>query len=239
MSQPPKTRSSILASGTKSWILGVRASVRLPSRTVPNCVREPIGWPSPRFIASTPAINVVLTAPMPGIKMPNFPSAGAIVVFPLVGKLGISLGTARGLCSTLEKAYFPYAILSSYDTPRDKYNHGGIGGRRAACARRTLLSAEGISRRGIAGLGTKRVGSHQIDRKLRTRCRVPGCADARTGRLWRDSKATRDRRPAAPLCPRHGLRPVRPRSFPLGGARLSAQADRERAAGGGGRARPQ
>jgi hypothetical protein len=47
-------------------------------------VSEPIGCPNPRFTASTPAMNVVLTAPMPGIKIPNFPSAGAIVVFSLV-----------------------------------------------------------------------------------------------------------------------------------------------------------
>ena len=43
----------------------------------------------------------------------------------------------------------------------------------------------------------------------------------------------------APFHPRHGLRPVRARSFPLGGARLSAEADRERPAGGGRGARPQ
>src|SRR5579862_5969751 len=230
MSQPPKTRSSIFASGTKSWILGVRASVRLPSRTVPNCVNDPIGWPSPRFIASTPAINVVLTAPMPGINIPNLPSAGAIVVFPLVDKLQISLGSVRGLNQCLEKAYFPYAILSSYDTPRDKYNHGGLGRRRAARARRTLLFAEGISRRGIAGLRPKRAGSYQVDRKFRAGCRISGCADARIGRFWRHPKAARDRCSPAAFHPRHRVRPVCNRGFPLGSARLSAQAHRERAA---------
>src|ERR1035441_7891484 len=37
-----------------------------------------MGFPRPRFIASSPATNVVVTAPMPGIKTPNLPSAGAI-----------------------------------------------------------------------------------------------------------------------------------------------------------------
>src|ERR1039458_4049829 len=78
MSQPPTTRSSVFASGTKSLIAGVRPSVRFPKRTVPNWVREPMGFPKPRFMASKPAIKVVVTAPMPGIKTPNLPSAGAI-----------------------------------------------------------------------------------------------------------------------------------------------------------------
>ena len=47
MSQPPNTRSSSPASGTKSLIGGERPSVRFPSRTVPICVSEPIGLASP------------------------------------------------------------------------------------------------------------------------------------------------------------------------------------------------
>src|SRR5512134_1461546 len=57
---------------------GERPSVRLPSRTVPICVRLPIGFASPRRIASTPAMKVVATAPMPGSSTPSFPLAGAI-----------------------------------------------------------------------------------------------------------------------------------------------------------------
>ena len=49
-----------------------------PSRMVAIWVREPMGLPNPRRIASTPAKNVVVTAPIPGIRMPSFPSAGAI-----------------------------------------------------------------------------------------------------------------------------------------------------------------
>ena len=66
MSQPPNTMSSSRASGTKSLISGERLSVRLPSRMVPIWVRLPIGFASPRRAASTPAMNVVATAPMPG-----------------------------------------------------------------------------------------------------------------------------------------------------------------------------
>src|SRR6202158_3930416 len=86
MSQPPKTRSSRLASGTKSLILGERPSVRFPRRTVESCVSEPTGSPSPRLIASTPAMKVVETAPIPGIRTPNLPSAGAIWTLSLAGK---------------------------------------------------------------------------------------------------------------------------------------------------------
>jgi hypothetical protein len=41
-------------------------------------VSEPIGFASPRLTASTPAIVVVLTAPMPTSKTPSFPVASAI-----------------------------------------------------------------------------------------------------------------------------------------------------------------
>src|SRR4051794_20329900 len=84
MSQPPTTRSSSAASGTKSLISGLRPSVRFPSRTVESCVTEPIGLARPRLIASTPAMKVVVTAPIPGIRIPNFPSAGAILVIALI-----------------------------------------------------------------------------------------------------------------------------------------------------------
>src|ERR1700722_16788838 len=94
MSQPPNSRSSSFASGTKSLISGVRPSVRLPRRTVASCVRDPIGAPRPRLTASTPAMNVVLTAPIPGSSTPSLPSAGAIRTGPLVVKLQSSLGSA-------------------------------------------------------------------------------------------------------------------------------------------------
>src|SRR5258708_39296868 len=88
MSQPPNTRSFKPASGTKSLILGERASVRLPSRIAASCVSEPIGAAIPWRMASTPAINVVDTAPIPGIRTPSLPSAGAIWAGFLVDKNG-------------------------------------------------------------------------------------------------------------------------------------------------------
>src|SRR5262245_40388901 len=78
MSQPPNTRSSRGANGTTSLIFGDRPSVRLPRRTVPICVREPIGLANPLRMASTPAMVVVLTAPRPTRRTPSLPRAGAI-----------------------------------------------------------------------------------------------------------------------------------------------------------------
>src|SRR5438552_14829903 len=78
MSQPPNTMSSRRARGTRSAMRGARFSVRLPRRTVPIWVRLPMGRERPLRMASTPAMNVVATAPMPGSSTPSFPSAGAI-----------------------------------------------------------------------------------------------------------------------------------------------------------------
>src|SRR5437763_1733073 len=86
MSQQPISRSLMLASGTKSLIAGLRPSVRFPSRTVPSWVSDPMGLPRSRLKASSPAIKVVVTAPMPGIRTPSLPSAGAIRTFSLLGK---------------------------------------------------------------------------------------------------------------------------------------------------------
>src|SRR5260370_26583462 len=66
------------ASGTNFLIRGERPSVRLPSRMVPICVRDPTGCALPLRTSSTPAIKVVLTAPIPGRRIPNFPVAGAL-----------------------------------------------------------------------------------------------------------------------------------------------------------------
>ena len=49
---------------------------------VPIWVSEPMGFEIPRRIASTPAMKVVATAPIPGSKIPSFPVAGRISVFP-------------------------------------------------------------------------------------------------------------------------------------------------------------
>src|SRR4029077_11486159 len=78
MSHPPKERSFRSASGTNFLISGVRPSVRLPRRMVPICVSDPTGCALPLRTSSTPAMNVVLTAPIPGSRTPSFPLAGAI-----------------------------------------------------------------------------------------------------------------------------------------------------------------
>src|SRR6267142_4395417 len=78
MSQPPNTKSFKSLNGTNLLINGERASVRLPRRIVLSWVREPTGCAFPFRTSSTPAINVVLTAPIPGSNTPNLPFAGAI-----------------------------------------------------------------------------------------------------------------------------------------------------------------
>src|SRR5271163_4473670 len=78
MSQPPKVRSFNSASGTNFFTSGERPSVRLPRRIVPSCVRDPTGCDFPLRTNSTPAMKVVLTAPMPGMSIPSFPFGGAI-----------------------------------------------------------------------------------------------------------------------------------------------------------------
>jgi hypothetical protein len=40
---------------------------------------EPMGLAKPRRTASTPAMRVVATAPMPGIMIPSFPVAGLML----------------------------------------------------------------------------------------------------------------------------------------------------------------
>src|ERR1700730_15798027 len=78
MSQPPKTRSFNSPRGTNFLICGDLPSVRFPNRIAPTCVSEPTGCDLPGRTSSTPAMNVVLTAPIPGSNTPNFPLAGSI-----------------------------------------------------------------------------------------------------------------------------------------------------------------
>jgi hypothetical protein len=90
MSQPPNTKSFRSLSGTNYLINGERASVRLPRRIVLSWVSEPTGCAFLVLTSSTPAINVVLTAPIPGSNTPNLPFGGAI--FP-----GLSIPLLLGL----------------------------------------------------------------------------------------------------------------------------------------------
>ena len=90
MSQPPNTKSFSSPSGTNFLICGERPSVRFPKRIVPSWVSDPTGCDFPFRTSSTPAMNVVLTAPIPGNSTPNFPFAGAIFAgfsMPLLKKI--------------------------------------------------------------------------------------------------------------------------------------------------------
>jgi hypothetical protein len=49
------------------------------------CVSDPMGFDNPRRTLSTPAMNVVATAPRPGVKTPSFPVAGLTVERELTG----------------------------------------------------------------------------------------------------------------------------------------------------------
>ncbi len=77
-SQPPKTMSSRLASGTNSRIIGLRFSSFVPRRMCAIWLIDPIGGCRPWRAAMTPAMKVEETAPMPGVRTPSLPVAGAI-----------------------------------------------------------------------------------------------------------------------------------------------------------------
>src|SRR4051794_40049626 len=79
---------------------GDRCSVRLPRRMVPCWVNDPMGLEIPFRMASTPAMNVVATAPIPGVRMPSLPVAGRMsiglpvdfvrdIAAPFNGELGL------------------------------------------------------------------------------------------------------------------------------------------------------
>src|SRR5882757_3159534 len=91
MSQPVKTMSLRSAMGAKSVMRGLRFSVRLPRRMWPIWEREPMGLARPRRTASTPAMSVVATAPMPGIMTPNFPVAGLMLAAASVAARGVDM----------------------------------------------------------------------------------------------------------------------------------------------------
>ena len=77
-SQPPNTRSSSEARGTKSRMSGLRPSPRLPRRMCAICETDPIGASPDRRAVITPAMSVEDTAPSPGSNTPSLPVAGAI-----------------------------------------------------------------------------------------------------------------------------------------------------------------
>src|SRR5271157_2120445 len=111
MSQPVNTRSLSPARGRNSLIFGERPSVRLPRRMVPIWVSEPMGWAIPLRTASTPATNVVATAPMPGIITPSLPLAGSIAWPVTLCALLEDLTSTVVLFTSLVGDFFSFAIL--------------------------------------------------------------------------------------------------------------------------------
>src|SRR4051812_12627504 len=77
-SQAPKTRSSSAARGTIPGMGGARLWVLWRGGLGPFGGPAPIGRAAPRRTFSTPAMNVVATAPSPTHNTPSLPSAGAI-----------------------------------------------------------------------------------------------------------------------------------------------------------------
>jgi hypothetical protein len=74
---------------------------------VPICVSEPIGFDVPLRMASTPAMNVVATAPIPGVRIPSFPLAGRI-----------SMGFPAGFVGDMSGSFLP-GTLEGFQTSRD------------------------------------------------------------------------------------------------------------------------
>src|SRR5439155_19823693 len=86
-----------------------------------------MGLAKPRRTASTPAMSVVATAPMPGIITPNFPVAGLILAAASVAARGVDM-----LGNTLLCCDFP------------------LGGRLKYCALRMRLQSDGVVTRALA-----------------------------------------------------------------------------------------
>ena len=106
--------------GAKSLIRGVRLSVRLPRRMVPICVVEPMGFARPRRTASTPAINVVATAPIPGIMMPSLPVAGVMsAAWGVVAASGVDMFLVGPFCGAVFRQ--PDRLVSPVAAGRGKW----------------------------------------------------------------------------------------------------------------------
>ena len=64
----------------------------------PSARVEPMGLARPRRTASTPAMSVVATAPMPGIMTPSFPVAGLMLAAACVAAPGVDMLGGTLLC---------------------------------------------------------------------------------------------------------------------------------------------
>ncbi len=70
-----------------------------------------MGLAKPRRSASTPAMRVVATAPIPGIMMPSFPVAGLMLAAACVAASGVDmLGSALLWCDIPMLRTFKYRL---------------------------------------------------------------------------------------------------------------------------------
>ena len=94
---------------------------------VPIWVSDPMGLAMPLRTASTPATNVVATAPMPGIMMPSLPLGawislledfGSVFVLAFFGRVGMFKLLPHGLWECEANRYV--LVLSQHLQPRDQ-----------------------------------------------------------------------------------------------------------------------
>ncbi len=95
----PAAEDQVVQAGQRNEILDLGAAA---IGALPQADGGQLGERSDRLgpaglMASTPAMKVVVTAPMPGIRTPSFPSAGAIWTFSLLGNCSVSPSPVNGL----------------------------------------------------------------------------------------------------------------------------------------------
>ena len=115
----PAGEDDVVKIGERNEVLdeGELLSVRLPRRMVPICVREPMGLARPRRTASTPAMNVVATAPRPTTMTPSFPLAGATFdasadFLPSDEDMSAGPADLLPLCSSVGILLLPFPLIA-------------------------------------------------------------------------------------------------------------------------------
>src|SRR5262249_32957403 len=127
---------------------------------VPICVRLPMGLASSRRIASTPAMNVVVTAPIPTRRTPSLPLGSAIgapfcnmVCSPIENLLNRTYRTYR----THRTSISPISPIGPIDDPGRVVG----GGRKflrdlaESCCRIALCGERGVGDKETRGRGDK------------------------------------------------------------------------------------
>src|SRR5271154_4770631 len=84
-----------------------------------------MGLAKPRRTASTPAMSVVATAPMPGIMTPSFPVAGLMLAAACVAAPGVDiLGGTLLWCSFSVRRKFKYRLWGRVGANRQRVRCG-------------------------------------------------------------------------------------------------------------------